>query len=394
MNLTDDILQRDYTQILRNKNVQFEMAVNALGDLFEGVQGGDKAALRMVEDISSGTRRLWESQTTSDFPALVSELMGRRLKAQFMSHDMKFRQYVPVRSTPIDNFKNVYSVGVARKSNSSTFGQPIPEGASFGYSNFQDSIEGYRVFKYIEGYNRSFELRMNDDLGGLAQVVPLMVDDQVYTQELFAVNLHCDASGPDASLYTAGRGNVIIDNVTVPGTPVTNPLLSMESLEAAFSQLRSARDVSGRPIRIDGAVLVVGTSALEMLALKLANTIETRQTNGTFERVSRSVLPPFTVVYNPYIADVVTSNLNTSWWLFPRPETNPTRTWAEMGFLADMDIPQVYMKAPNTLTLGGQPVSGIGNFDTWSMQYAVATAFGGRTLEDYQVTVASNGTLS
>jgi hypothetical protein len=365
-----------------------------LGDLFEGVKQGDKTAFRLLEDIQRGERRLWESQTTSDFPALVSELMGRRLKARFLSHELKYRQYVPVRPTPITDFRNVYSVGVDRDANSSTFGKPIAEGATFGYSTFKDSSLGYRVFKYIEGYKASFELRMNDDLGGLAQVVPYMVDDQIYVQETFAVNLHCDASGPLASLYTTGRGNVIIDNVTDPSTPVTNPLLSMESLEAAFAQLRSARDSNGRPIRIDGAILVVGTAALEMLGQKLANTIETRQTNGTFERVSRSVLPPFTVVFNPYIAEVVTTNLDTSWWLFPRPETNPTRTWAEMGFLAGMETPNVYMKASNTLTIGGQPVSNIGDFNTWAMEYAVATAFGGRVLEDYQVTVASDGTES
>jgi hypothetical protein len=65
-----------------------------------------------------------------------------------------------------------------------------------------------------------------------------------------------------------------------------------------------------------------------------------------------------------------------------------------MGFLAGMETPQVYMKQPNTLTLAGQPVSGIGDFNTWSMEYAVATAFGGRQLADYQVTVASDGTES
>jgi hypothetical protein len=131
-----------------------------------------------------------------------------------------------------------------------------------------------------------------------------------------------------------------------------------------------------------------------MLAMKLANTIETRQENSDFTRVSRSVLPAFDIVYNPYISEVVTTNLDTSWWLFPRPTANPSRTWAEMGFLSGMETPQVYMKAPNTLTLGGQPVSGIGDFNTWSMEYAVATAFGGRQLADYQVTVASDGTES
>ncbi len=393
-NVTGAALAQDYTAVQTQQNAVRETAMFHLEELYDRVGRGDINAFRTLEDIRDGRRRLWESQTTSDFPALTSALMGRRLKAQWMSWPLQYRRYIPIRSSPITDFRQVYGVGVNRDANSATFGQIIAEGASFGYSTFADTIEGYRAYKYIEGYKTSWELRLNDDLGGLGQIVPLMVDDQVYVQEKFAVTLHADANGPHASLYTSGRGNIIIDNVTDPSTPVTNPLLSMESLEAAFAQLKSAKDVSGRPIMVNGAVLVVGTAALEMLAMKLLNTIETRETNGTFERVSRSVLPAFDIVYNPYIGEVVTTNLDTSWWLFPRPVANPSRTWAEMGFLAGMETPQVYMKAPNTLTLGGQPVSGIGDFNTWSMEYAVATAFGGRQLADYQVTVASDGTES
>jgi hypothetical protein len=127
-------------------------------------------------------------------------------------------------------------------------------------------------------------------------------------------------------------------------------------------------------------------------ATEILNSVEYRAVSGTELRAPS--IPPYTPLFNPYISKVTTTNLATSWWLFPTPATNPTRTWAEMGFLAGYESPQVFMKAPNIMTTGGQLVSSIGDFNTWSHEYVVATAFGGRTLEDYQVTVASNGTGS
>ena len=381
----------DYTPVRQSYTNTRRTALATLGNLFNQVREGSHDALYTLQKIQRGDIRLFESQTTSDFAALTSELMARELKAAFRSQPSTFRQYVPVRSTPVTDFRNVYSVGVDRDANSSTFGQIIPEGGTFGYSTFKDTLEGYRVFKYIEGYKSSFELRMQDDLGGLAQVVPYMVDDARYVQELFAVNLHCDASGPLASLYSTARGNIVIDSIST-GTPVTNPELSLTSLQAAWAQLKSATDTSGRPIFINGAVLVVGSAALEIRAMEILNTIEIRRETAT--RLGAPSLPPYQVVFNPYIGQVVTTNLETSWWLFPAPATNPTRTWAEMGFMANYDTPQVFMKAPSIMTTGGQMVSDIGSFDTWSHEYAVATIFGGRNLVDYQVTVASDGTES
>lgn len=377
----------DYRPIMEAQNLRRRGALERLEEMYERVSAGDIYAFRQLQDIAQGRARLWETQTTGDFTSLTSELMGRRLKARFMAWPAVFRRYVPIRPTPITNFKTVYSVAVNRSTNSITFGTPIPEGGSFGYSRFQDSDEGYRVYKYIEGYKFSFELRLNDDLGGLAQIVPYMVEDQVYVQELAAVNLHCDANGPHASVYTAGRGNIVVMGAT------NNPDLELDALQAAFAQLASAEDSSGRPIMLpNGFVLVVGSASLMIKAQQIKATLFVDQASGSDTRRSTPYLPDFEIVYNPYIGQVVTTNLATSWWVFPRPTPNPTRTWAEMGFLAGYDTPQTFMKMSNVVGLGGQPVGEIGDFDTWSMEYACATIFGGRTLEDYQVTVASNGT--
>lgn len=385
-----DLSVLNYAPVRRLNEARREVALNRLDELYEAVRNGSVQALRALEDLRDGRTRLYETQTTADFAALTSELMGRRLRAKFMSYPAVFRRYVPVRDTPITDFKNVYSVVVDRSTQSSTFNTVIPEGGSFGYSRFADSNEGYKAQKYIEGYKATFELRKNDDLGGLAQVVPYMVEDQVYVQEYFAASLHCDASGPHASLYTGGRGNIVVMGAT------TNPDLELDALQAAFEQLGSATDASGRPIYLpQGYVLVVGSKSLETKAYHIKNTIFVDQASGSDTRRSTPYLPDFDIVFNPYIGQIVTSNLATSWWVFPRAVSGMTRTWAEMGFMAGFDTPQVYMKASNVLNLGGGVVSDIGDFDTWAMEYAVATIFGGRRLDSgYQVTVASNGTNS
>lgn len=399
-------LGQDYRAISRKQNQSRMRILGLIETLFECMGNGHNDpfkrlhesfgmrdvqtrtdAFRRLQDIGNASYRLWESQKTSDFPGLMSELCGRMLKAKYMTAAPVFRQIVPVRTSPVPNFKNVHSVGVNRNDNSTTFGTPIPENGSFGYSSFGDSLESYKVSKYIEGYRFSFELRMNDDLGGLSQIVNYMTEDAIFVQELFSVGLYADTSGPNALLYNAGNGNVVVDGAT------TNPLLSLSGLQAAIGLINDATDASGRPIVFpQGYTLVVGTGSLQIQAQQILNTIEIRQADGADTRVSRPSLPEIELIYNPYIKSVVTTNLDTSWWIFPTPTPNPTRTWAEMAFLQGFETPQVYVKAPNTQTLGGGLVAEIGDFNNWNTEWAVATAFGGRTLEDFQMTVASNGT--
>lgn len=386
-NLSESHLATDYSRVNIAQVAIRERALVELDALYEATRNGDMTALRFLEDLRDGRRRLYESMTTSDFVGLTSELAARRLRARFMAHPLIYTRIISVRSAPINNFKNVHSVRVDRDKNSTTFGQAIPEGGTFGYSSFKDSIDAYRVFKYIEGYRHSFELMLNDDLGGIAQILGYMRDDAVYIQELFAVKLFADANGPHASLYNATNGNLLTGN----------PAMSEASLELAFNTIGEAKDKSGRPIHItNGLVVVVGNKSLEARALRFKNAIETRRTEGDTLIVTANSLPDFDVVYNPYIASVVTSNLATSWWVMPRPVQGEiaTRTWAEIGFLTGMRVPQLYRKVANTQLVGGGLQQNIGDFNTWSQEYAVATAFGGRQMEDTQVTVASNGSGS
>jgi len=93
--------------------------------------------------------------------------------------------------------------------------------------------------------------------------------------------------------------------------------------------------------------------------------------------------------YIPIIATAGTAG-SKSWFLFANP--NQQRPAIEMGFLRGHPEPEVFMKEPNAIRVGGGGVVNPldGDFDTDSLRYKVRHVFGG-TREDYRMTVASNG---
>jgi len=89
--------------------------------------------------------------------------------------------------------------------------------------------------------------------------------------------------------------------------------------------------------------------------------------------------------YIPIVAS--SANGSTSWFLFGNPDNG--RPALEMGFLRGHEEPEIFMKAPNSIRVGGGGED-FGDFDTDSVEYKVRHIFGG-TREDPKMTVASNG---
>jgi hypothetical protein len=70
------------------------------------------------------------------------------------------------------------------------------------------------------------------------------------------------------------------------------------------------------------------------------------------------------------------------------------RPISEIGFLRGYEAPQLFMKDPDAIRVGGGAVSPLdGDFDTDSIQYKLRHVFGG-TLLDTKSAVASNGSGS
>jgi hypothetical protein len=96
---------------------------------------------------------------------------------------------------------------------------------------------------------------------------------------------------------------------------------------------------------------------------------------------------------NYYIPKVATTaNGSTSWFLFANPSAS--RPAIEVGFLRGHTDPEVWMKEPDAMRIGGGGITPMdGDFDTDSIRYRVRHVMGG-VVQDWKATVGSNGSGS
>ena len=199
----------------------------------------------------------------------------------------------------------------------------------------------------------------------------------------FVTGLYVDTSGPHASLYTAGNGNIVTGN----------PTLSIAALNTAWGILRNMRDADGEPIMVEAAVLVVPPS-LEVTARNILNATQVFATvaggaAGQELQIANWIGASLTMAIDPYIPLAATvANGATSWFLFAAPSV--ARPALEVGFVRGWQEPVLYQKQANTIRIGGGVDQTAGDFGTMSQEYKGVLAFGGARL-DARATVASNG---
>ena len=339
-------------------------------------------AATFLSEIYNGTRKIWQLQealTTSDFPILFGDIIDRQILANYTEAPYSWRQYC--RRAVVADFRTVRRMFInGAEGVLPTVGQQeeYPESAVVdgGYS--------YQVKKYGRKLPISWESIVNDDLQALRDIPERFGKAARRTEEKFATSLFVGPSGPLASFFTGGNGNTLTGN----------PALSINGLQAAITALLNQKDADGEPIMVDAMCLVVPPSQL-VTARNIVNATEIRLNENGGNANSQLVGPSWakdmvTVATNYYIPQVAsTANGNTSWFLFSDPNTS--RPAVEMGFLRGHETPEVFMKAPNAVKVGGGQVTE--DFDTDSLVYKVRHVTGGSAMEP-RAAVASNGSGS
>lgn len=333
------------------------------------------AVVRSIMGNYPGIIRVSEAMTTSDFPNLTGDVLDRMLLARFREFPSPWRQFAKV--TTLRDFRTVDRFAV-----DGLEGQwdNVPEMAEITYGSLSETPYSYAPKKYAKGAKLSFEALINDDLGAFEDIPDRLGRGGARTLAKFVTGLYVDSSGPHASLYDA-------DN-TVTG----NPVLSITSLATALGMLRGMVDSDGEPIMVESAILVV-PPALEITAKNLLNATQVFMTNsggasGQEIAVNNWIGSALTLVVDPYIPIVATTNGNTSWFLFASPSLG--RPALEVGQLRGFAEPQLYQKTANTSRVGGGIDQAAGDFATMSQEYKGVIAFGGTRL-DKKATVASEG---
>lgn len=332
-----------------------------------------------------------EAMSTSDFPLIFGDTIDRMLLGAYAEFPSDFEAFVKVAT--VRDFRSVSRYGIDGAEGQLT---KTKQGAEYREVKLDESRDQYAVEKYGQRLPLLWEDLINDDLDAFRDI-PLRHGRAARRTEWRQVTeLFVGANGPHTSLYKGDHKNQIIP---ANGAQATNPALSVSGLQDAFTVIGKMVDKDSEPIMFDGFVLVV-PPALEVTARNILNATEIRpKTEGgsttAQELITRNWMAGrLTLVVDPYIPIVAsTANGSTSWFLFARATSG--RPALEFGRLRGHEQPEVWVKSPNALRVGGGTVGPeSGDFDTDSIAYRVRHVMGGAQLINtggFRSTVASNG---
>lgn len=325
-------------------------------------------------------RDIGEAYSTSDFPYLMGDVLDRMMLANFSELGHNWRAYCKV-SRPLQDFRTVRRLALNGAEGQYT---EIVEGEEVTYTNtLAEDNYTYSPTLYGKGVKLTFRAIMNDDLSAFDSIPERLGKGGRRTIEQFVTELFFDASGPDATFFSAGNGNLLD----------SNPDLAIDALGTAFETLLAFTDSDSQPILVEGVTLVY-PPALHVTANNLVNqlSVDVVEEGGIANqtiRVNNWIVRNLTLVMNPFIPIVCSSsNGTTSWALFANPSAG--RPAGEVGFLAGYESPVLYRKASNSMRISGGLDQAAGDFATMDQHYKGILGMGGTTLEPLAA-VASNG---
>ncbi len=340
-------------------------------------------AAKLVADVVDGRKpayRLKEAMSTSDFPYLFGDVLDRQLLANYREFPSVWRIYAAMKT--VSDFRDVKDFYV---NGAEAVLQEVPAMTEYPASSLSEGKYTYAVKKYGRRLPFAWETLINDDLDALKDVPTRFGRAARRSEDKFATQLHVDANGPHAGVYTAGNANKVTGN----------PTLSIVGLQTAMQVLAAMLDTDGEPIYIEGMVLEV-PPALEIVAQNILNAtqllIDPNNSAGTQNQsmfTNNWMRNRLTLAVNPYIPIVASSaNGSSSWFVHAKTVDRPA---FKMAFLRGHTEPEIFIKTPNASRVGGGQDAMNGDFDTDSIEYKVRHVFGGSAI-DPKMSVGSNGT--
>lgn len=347
--------------------------------------------VRFLHGVYSGKiarHHLLEAMTTSDFPLLFGVVIDRQTLGSYREWPATWRSIARVANVP--DFRSV-------ERNYDPFGgdakltevHELEEYPAAGLT--EQSPFTYKVKKYGRRMPFSWETMVNDVQNRLKDAPIRFGRAAVRSEQYFATGLYVSSTGPNATVYSNTNKNIVN---TTNGAASNNPALSILGLQDAFTVLAMQKDpISGEPIMVEGVVLEV-PPALRIVANNILNA--TQIIVGADSAAQRILTNNWMrnnveLIVNPVLPMINTTNGNTAWYLHAAASTG--RPLLEVGFLSGYETPQLFMKSPNAIRIGGgslvDPLAG--DFDNDSIDYKIRHVFGG-SIVDPIASVASNGT--
>ena len=168
--------------------------------------------MKLMNDVNQGKMRsVWfeEAMTTSDFPQLFGFTVERILLDRYQLTPQTWASIARRRTVP--DFRNIE---VKRRSyGGGTRLSKVMENQEYPVASLvEQSPLTYKVHKYGEIMTFSFELGVGDVLGELENIPQEMGQAVRETENYAATELYAGSTGPNTTLYTAPRANIVTSN--------------------------------------------------------------------------------------------------------------------------------------------------------------------------------------
>jgi len=333
-------------------------------------------ATSLVAEVTTGRKpmhRLQEAMSTSDFPLLFGDIIDRSMLGRYTEWPTIWskitkrglvRDFRTKRQFTMDGAEAVLT--------------QVPQGTEYPEAALTENKYDYSISKYGRRVPFMWEVFINDDLDALRDTPNSLAKAARMSEERFATELYVDNTGPDATFFSSGNSN----RITTGGAG-----LDVTKLTSALKVLWAQTDKDGNPIYV-GKVRLVVPPALGVTAMNIANATQILGGTGGGALNANDALQVGNwtsnyiaeVIINPWLPIVDTVTGNTAWYLFADPGVG--RPAMEMGFLAGHETPELFMKSPNAVRIGGGLVGAEeGSFETDGIDYKVRHCFGGGLLD-------------
>jgi len=337
----------------------------------------------MMSEIREGSRPDWhmkEAMSTSDFPLLFGDVLYRQLLGNYIPYPITYPSYFRIIDVKDFRTLNLYAIDGGQG-----LLDQVKEYAPYPETSFVETPYSVSVKKYGRRYGISFEMGIQDDLGAFNDRPLLMALGARRSEEWLATTMLVDSNGPHATFFSAANKNL-----------ATGPL-TIDNLQKAFTMLKKQVDRDGHPIVVETVTLVT-TPGNEIIALNILNALQIRVNDGVGGGSSSQFLyaenwmkNKVQLVINPYIGYVATNSTTEPWFLVASPNDTSQRPAFMFAFLRGRRQPQLWVKDPDAILLGGGDSSPLeGSFDNDAIDYKLRHIFGAAQ-GDPKFAVASAG---
>jgi ATP-dependent protease ClpP protease subunit len=219
-------------------------------------------------------RLIKAAMTTSDFPSLLENALGKALRAGYESDPQSHVAWV--KKTQVPDFKSQSRLLLG----SAPALEVVIEGGEYKFGGLSENKASFAVVKYGKALRLTWETLINDDLASFARIPTAMgaaarraEADAVYT--VFSANSGGGQTMQDSvNLFHASHGNLSTTVGTITAT----------TLGAARALLRKQTALGGGYLNLAPAFLIVPaeleTAAEQVMAAATRHVTDTVATNG------------------------------------------------------------------------------------------------------------------